>query len=83
MQPLYAPIQYEDVPTSANADAPAYRISYGVLYDRAAAPHFVYKVEIIENGEVAGDAGLCFPTIDDAEKVAAALCSFIQRPRPL
>ena len=83
MQPSYAAIQYQDIPASAGAGVSAYRISYGVEQSGSAGPHFVYRIEMIGNGPAAGSAGLCLPDTGDAERVVAALASFISRPHPL
>ena len=76
----YAPIQHEDIP----ACGMVYRISYGVQYGELVEPRFVYKVQLIESGQVVGDAGFCLPDrLDMAERVAEAISGFIARPHPL
>ncbi|MGO4741633.1 hypothetical protein AB4099_34365 [Bosea sp. 2KB_26] len=82
MSPSYAPIQHEDIP--AGASGVIYRISYGVQYGELVDPQFVYKVQLIDHGQVEGEAGLCLPDQRDvAVRVAQAISRFIARPHPL
>ncbi|MGO4175738.1 hypothetical protein [Bosea sp. TAF32] len=78
----YAPIQYEDIPGSDSHGV--YRISYGVEYGEQVDPRFVYKVHLVEDGQVVDDMGLSlWDRSGDAARIAKAIAGFIARPHPL
>lgn len=72
---VFFPIRYIDVPASPPHEGdPAYRVSFGIEHWADGSPRYVYKVQMVYGGAVAGRKSPSFPAeTDDLNRVLDAL----------